>query len=500
MTSHRNIVCPLAILGLLALATGQAESQDLELLRLPTNSALSVPMGQGLDLIQSAEPLGKGRFRMRALNRSVSVTVPEVGAGSIYTGDYGIAYGMSGAMDVSLAVPFLMDSAGGLNKYGTADPVLGVKWSRPPKVPSGTHSAFQLLLGLPLGYKGEHALDKIGGMRQFSSEAMDMGLQFLMDMHFRPFSLYFNGGLYRSGNPDVVSQMVYGMGAEWGRSNRWVSLNAEYQARVAFDQQARASNIFKVGVRVHVAKGMELEVNREMGFLDHPVSAVTTIGIRTHGYLTGRRRLEPRYVMYQPPAPVRRLYEPDQVLRIAVVNFGGYEEYRAGARLVEKLRTRLAPHDSIEVVDLSVYKGVPAAGTLTPDQSVDLARKLGVDVIVTGVVSDYTVNRFAGPVVPMVFEAPKTEIKVGLRYRLMWFADASRQGMEHMTEEVAGRGLVRKRVRLLPADRRDITVGRSASELERAHDSALEDLVDNMLASLAAQFSWVPPDFQYANQ
>ena len=499
MRNRHHTLALLLALCAAALGGNPAAAQDLELLRLPVNSAISVPMGQGLDLIQSAEPLGRSRFRLRALNRSVAVTVPEVGDGSLYTGDYGIAYGISDAFDVSLAVPFLMDSAGGLNKYGTGDPVLGIKWSRPPRVPDDTHTAFQLLLGLPLGYKGEHALDRAGGIRRFSSEALDVGLQFLIDLHFQPISLYFNGGLYRPGSTQVVSQMVYGMGAEWGKRNRWVSLNCEYQARVAFAQQARASNVFKVGVRLPVLKGVELEINRELGFLDHPIDAVTTFGIRTHGYLTERRRFEPRSAIYQPPPPVKRVYEPEQVLRIAVLSFAGYEEYRAGERLVEKLRNRLAPHDSLEVVDLSAYKGVPTTGTLTPMESIELARKLGVDVVVTGTVSDYTISRFAGPVVPMVFEAPNTRIKVGLRYRLMWFTDASRQDMEAMTGEVAGRGLVRKRVRLLPADRRDITVGRTAAELERAHDSALEDLIDNMLASLAAQFSWVPPDSQYAD-
>ena len=482
----------------LALGATHAHAQDLDLLRRPTNSAIGIPMGQGLDLVHSAEPLGKSRFRLRVLNRSHPVTVPEIGEGSLYTGHYGIAYGLSDALDVSLSVPFLMDSAGGLNKYGTGDPVVGIKLGRPPKPLATVHTGFQLLLGLPLGYKGEHALDKIGGIRRFSSEALDLGVQFLMDVHFKPLSLYFNGGFYRPGNPEVVTQLVYGLGVEAGRRSRWLSFNAEYQARVAFAQQARASNILKFGARIHLVRGVQLELSREIGFLDHPTDELTTFGIRTHGYLTGRQRFESRYSLYVPPPPPRRLYEPRQVLRIAVLNFSGFEEYRAGERVVARIRHELAPHDSLEYIDLARFKGIPKSGTLSPEETLDLARKVGADVVISGTVSDYSVQRFAGLTVPYVFELPESEVAVSLRYRIMWFAEAASADMESLMEEVSGQGVLRKRLRLLPADRRDITVGRLAGELEAVHDAALDDLVGNMLASLAAQFSWVPPDFMYA--
>lgn len=482
-----------------ALAASGVDAQDLELLRNPTNSAISVPMGQGLDLVHAAEALGKSRYRLRIINRSQSVTVPEFGDGSLYTGYYGFGYGVSDALDLSLVVPFLMDSAGGLNKYGTGDPVLGIKLSRPPRALANMHTGFQLLLGLPLGYKGEHALDKIGGIRRFSSEALDLGLQFLMDVHFRPMSLYLNGGFFRPGNPNVVTQVVYGLGVEAGRRNRWVSMNAEYQARVAFAQQARASNIMKFGARIRLVRGVQLELGREIGFLDHPTDAMTTVGIRTHGYFSGGQRFESRYTLYEPPPPPRRLYDPRQVLKIAVLSFSGFEEYRAGERLVERIAHELAPHDSLEFIDLTRYKGVPRTGTLSGDEALDLAQKLGADVVISGEVADYSIRRFAGPTVPYLFELPTTEVNLSLRFHIRWFPDATRVQLEALTEEVSGRGVLRKRLRLLPADRRDITVGRLAGELEAVHDAALDDLVGNMLASLASQFSWVPPDFMYAN-
>lgn len=477
---------------------GAAHGQNLELLQMAKNSAITVPAGQGLDLIGSAEPLGKGRFRLRSLNRSHAVVVPELGDGSVYTGFYSIAYGMTPNLDLSLVVPFLNDSAGGFNKYGSGDPVLGIKYSKPSTIPSSHYTGFQLLIGLPFGYKGEHALDQVGGIRQFSSNAMDLGFQGLMDFHFRRVSLYVNGGMFRPGNPDVVTQMVYGFGLEAGRANRWLSVNAEYEARVAFGAQARAANVLKFGLRLNTFRGVEIELAREYGFLDHPSPSLTTFGVRTHGYLSGRRRFEPRFAIYKPVPPPKRIYEPDQVLRIAVVDFDGFEEYHAGRRLISKIRSRLASHDSIEVVDLSRYTGIKTRGALTPVESIDLARRIGVDVVVTGTVSDYEIDRFAGLRVPYLFELPETQVEVGLRYRVMWFSSVARTDMEAYTEQVVGRGNLRKRVRLLPADQRDITVSRSAAELARVHDAALDDVVTNLLASMAQNFSWIPPDFAYA--
>ena len=58
-----------------------------------------------------------------------------------------------------------------------------------------------------------------------------------------------------------------------------------------------------------------------------------------------------------------------------------------------------------------------------------------------------------------------------------------------------GAGRARKRVRLIPVDRRNVTATASARELSDIQDSALDDVAGNMLASMAERFSWTPPDF-----
>ena len=148
----------LALIVVLVGLCREAIAQDMSLLRRPRNGAISAPMGQGLDLVHSAEPLGKGRFRLRVMNRSNSIVVPELGAGSVYSGGYGVGYGFSDGMELNFMVPFLLDSAGGLNKYGTGDPVLGIKLSRPGRLPANFYTGYQILLGLPLGFGGPHAM------------------------------------------------------------------------------------------------------------------------------------------------------------------------------------------------------------------------------------------------------------------------------------------------------------------------------------------------------
>ena len=486
----------IAVWALALLSVSAVRGQEIDGLRQPTNSALGIPLGEGLELLNNAEPLGKGRFRLRVLNRSHSVSIPELGEGSSYTGHYGLGFGVTPQIDASLLVPFLIDSVGGLNKYGTGDLVLGIKWGKPAKIPAGHYTGVQLLLGLPLGFKGKRGLDQFeGGVRPFSNEALDIGLQFLTDINFRPMSLYLNGGFFRSGNPDVLSQLVYGVGLETGRRHPRLSLNLEYQARVAFTEESRASGVLKVGGRFHLGRGIELEVNREWGFLDHPVSGIFTFGLRLHGQMGPKRSLLARQTLYRPPPRPQRPYEPEQVLRIAIVDFAGFEEYRAGHRLVEKLRLQLAPHDSIEVVDLSRYTGIRTRGELKPDEALQLARSLRLDVVLSGRVAYYEVERLAGTKVPFVFEVPEAAARVGLRYRVLSFADAARTQVEAHMQEANGEGRVRRKPRLFPVDRHDITAVQPAGELVRIQEEALDELVGNMLATLAERYSWVPPSF-----
>ena len=73
--------------------------------------------------------------------------------------------------------------------------------------------------------------------------------------------------------------------------------------------------------------------------------------------------------------------------------------------------------------------------------------------------------------------------------------DTSKTQMQAFSQETSGSSRLRKGIRLLPVDRRDITASASAGELQTVQEAALDNLVDNVLAAMAMQFSWVPPDF-----
>jgi hypothetical protein len=280
---------------------------------------------------------------------------------------------------------------------------------------------------------------------------------------------------------------------------------------------------------------MDLELNREFGLLDHPTGSSFTFGVRLHGFMSGERRLAWRHIIYKPVPPPKRLYQPSQVLRLAIVDFEGFEEFGAGQRIVEKIKHRLEPHDSLEVVDLARYANVPNEGFLKPRQALELAKKLGIDIVVTGAVSQFGVDRFAGLNVPFMVKLPQAQAEVGLRYRVLEFDyDKSQEQAQNQqvqpvgnlildnsdvisaqeefdttknqiqaklvlkneySQEVKGVGKMRKGMRLFSGDQRDITSSASAVELQSIQEAALDDLVDNMLAAMAEQFSWVPPEF-----
>jgi len=464
--------------------------QNWSSIRRPANSTMMPPLGQGLNYVSSAEPLGKGRFRIRMHNRSDAVTVPDVGKGTIFSGHYGIAYGLGNTLEVGLGIPFLMDSIDGLNRYGTGDPVISIKLSRPQKVPSGLYIGSKLLVGLPLGYTGEHALDQFNGTRSFSSGALDMGIQLLGDLHFKFMSIYVNGGYYKSGNPEVLSLVGYGIGTEFWRSNRWLSMNFEYQSKVAFAAESEAQALVKAGLRFTPLNGVEFELNRQIGLLDHPLPSSSSFGLRLHGMLAGGRRLVSRQNDYSPKDKGDGNFEHIDFTRIAFVDFDGFEEFNAGARLVEKVRGSLETFDNITMVDIKRYEDVPHKGYLPPQEALALARKLDVDIVVTGVVDRYEIKRFGGTRIPFLFARPETEIKMGMRFRVIEIDEA---GIETHAQTHAVQGVRSEKLgmRFIPYESRNITKNATAMQMNNLQDEVLDDLVGSMLATMVEKSKWL---------
>jgi len=138
---------------------------------------------------------------------------------------------------------------------------------------------------------------------------------------------------------------------------------------------------------------------------------------------------------------------------------------------------------------------IPRKGFLRQRQAVELAQKLGVDVVLTGRVEEFDINRFGGKQVPYLILAPEAVVEVAMRYRIIEFSNRDKLEIQAYSNRIKGKGRLRKRVQLLHTDRRDITSAATAREMVAVQDDALDDLVDNLLATMATQFTWVPPDF-----
>ena len=79
----------------------------------------------------------------------------------------------------------------------------------------------------------------------------------------------------------------------------------------------------------------------------------------------------------------------------------------------------------------------------------------------------------------------------------MWFTSPAKTELESLTGVIAGRGLVSKRMRLMTPYAQDITIERTAVDMEEVQNAALFDLADNLLSSMSTKFDWIPPDFDY---
>ena len=79
---------------------------------------------------------------------------------------------------------------------------------------------------------------------------------------------------------------------------------------------------------------------------------------------------------------------------------------------------------------------MPNEGFLKPRQALELAKKLGIDIVVTGAVSKFGVDRFAGLHVPFLVKLPQAQAEVGLRYRVLEFDNNKSQMQAREQQQV----------------------------------------------------------------
>ena len=431
--------------------------------------AFPVPMAEGLFRIASAEPLGKGGYSLRYLNEAYKITVGKVGEGTSYTGHLGLGYGLTNSVDFVLSVPILLDVAGGLTKYGTGDIVTSLKLGFPGRFPSSFYFGFDLSAVHPYGYKGREALN----VRPFHREARELSLRALMDLNRETVGFHLNLG-YLLSSGSKTPGLMYGAGVEVGK-NQIFTMTAEYWnepgAGVLRSKRAVIGahmNLWWLRLEAGIEKGMTDDLPNVAGILGLRIHK--SLGVKARGPLGGRTRV----------AAPRGSGKP---VRVAVVNFSGFEQDGAGEMVAEKIKTALTRFGNIRVVDVGT-----GAEFLDPDAALRLAQVSDADVVITGRILRREMTRESQPNVPLVVGFPQTLAQVEADIRVI---ERDEKG-ELLSTQIMGKSRQNRGVRLFPMPGDDRSSYLNVVEKERIWSEAVQQMVDGLFQQMAQTFKWLP--------
>lgn len=451
-----------------ALAAGRAGAQGVR--AEDVAGPFPVPMAEGLFRIQSAEPLGKGGFSIRYLGEAYQIEVQKVGEGTSVTGHVGIGYGLAKGLDFTVSVPMLLDLAGGLAKYGTGDVATSLKLGLPSRFPSGYYFGLELGATHPYAYKGHEALN----VRPFGRGGREIATRILFDLNREAVGFRMNlGYLLSSGSRDPG--LIYGGGVEVGRGQIF-TVTAEYlnEPRGSGKRTARAvfgghMNLWWLQVEVGAEKGISKDLPNVAAVAGLRIH--TTLGRKTRKFFGGRvRRI-----------PVSRAGE--EAVRVAVVNFAGFEHHGAGQMVADRIKTTLAGFGHIRVVEVGT-----GAEFLDPDAAVRLAQVSEADVVITGRILRYELSRSARPNLPLVVGFPETVASLEADIRVV---DRRDKG-EILAARLAGTGRQNRGVRLFPTPGDDRTSYLNVVERERVWEEAIRQMVEGLVGEIAQTFTWLP--------
>ena len=447
---------------------GQARAQSV----LAANVAppFPVPMAEGLFRIDSAEPLGKGGFNLRYLNEAYRIDVSKVGDGTSLTGHLGLGYGLANGVDISVSFPLLLDIAGGLTKYGTGDITTAMKFGFPARFPSSVYYGLSLMATHPYGYGGREALN----VRPYRRDSREIASRLLFDINKEAVGFRLNAGYLISSGMRQTG-LIYGGGVEVGRGQIF-TMTAEYwnEPRTAGGRTERAvfggqMNLWGIRLEVGVEKGISPDLPNLSGMAGLRIH--TTLGGKAKKFFGGR---------------VRRISadrDRETTVRVAVVNFSGFEQQGAGDMVADRIRTVLGGYGHVRVVDIG--KGTEF---LDPDAAMRLAQVSNVDVVITGRVLRYEANRSARPNVPLLIGFPETRTLMQADVRVI-----DRRAEERMlSAQVTGTGRKSRGLRLFPTSSDDRTSYLNVIEREQVWEEAINQMVGGLFEEMAQTFGWMP--------
>lgn len=466
MTRLRSVA--FAVLAAL-LGVGSPQAQSV----VPEQAAppYAVPMGEGLFRVTSAEPIGKGRLNIRFLNEAFRINVDKVGTGTSVTGNLGLGYGLANTLDLTASIPVMMDIAGGLTKYGTGDITTTMKVGFPGEFPSRAYGGFELMATHPYGYKDRKVLN----VRPYSRGSRELAARGLFDFNHRQIGMRFNVGYLFSSQLREPGPML-GAAVEIGRGQIFTA-TAEYwrePAVTAGEITERAT----FGAHMNLWF-LRLEAGVEKGLSSDLPSVTGMAGVRIQTSFGGLRKNRTDMSTVEIP----RRYRGGPPVRVAVVNFAGFEAQKAGEMVARYLKQALTRYGHIRVVEVG-----EGAQYLDPDAAVRLAEMSDADVVITGRVVRYESNRSSRPNVPLVLGFPQTQAVLETDVRIV---DRTEQG-EVLSTRVGGSGTQNRGVRMFPTPGDDQTSYLSVIEKEQLWQDALQELVSGLLGRIGQRFNWLP--------
>ena len=446
--------------------SGPASAQNV--LADQVASPFPVPMGEGLFRMPSAEPLGKGSISIRYLTEGYRISVGKIGEGSSLTGHLGVGYGLSSNIDLTLGVPLLFDVAGGLAKYGTGDINTTLKFGFPSRFPSSYYYGFDFSAVLPYGYKGKQALN----VRPYTRRAREMSSRVLFDYNRESIGFRMNLGYLLSSGIRQTG-LNYGVAVEVGRGQIFTVIGEYLSEPSTLGGQTRRAVL---GAHMNIWR-FRLEAGVEKGLSNDLPDVSAIVGLRVHTSLGGKGKAPLR------PGRRRGLVAQDigSAARVVVVNFAGFDHQKAGERVADRIKTELTRQGHIRVVDVG-----DRTAFLDPDAALQLAQQVNANVVITGRVRRYELDRSSRPNLPLVFGVPQTVAYVEADFRLV----APEQG-EVFAGSLVGTGRRSRGVKMFPTSARDDrTDYLSVLEKDRVWNEAMQQMVEQLLKEMAGTFSW----------
>lgn len=446
---------------------GRADAQSVVAEQVPP--PFPIPAGEGLFRVGSAEPLGRGGLNIRMLSEAYQITVDEVGEGMAVTGQFAAGIGLTNTLDFTLSLPVMFDIAGGLTKYGSGDLVTSFKLGFPGQFPAGFYTGFEVAIAHPFGFKGDQVLN----IRSFSRQEREVAARLLFDINRETIGLRLNLG-YLAQSGIRSTGLTFGGGVEVGRGQIF-TVTAEYSTEPNLFGGSTNRAVFGAHMNLW---WIQLQAGIEQGFSRDLPDFTAIAGVRINTSFGRKNRKAFGRVRR---VPVQK--NIDTAVSVAVVNLQGFEHQGAGQAIADRIKSALTRHGHIRLVDVG-----EGTAFLDPDAAIRLAEQSSVDIVITGRILKYELERDARPNLPLVVGFPGTQAEVHTDVRIV---DTRKDG-EVLSAQLSGTGRKNRGVRLFPASQDDRRSYLSVIERNRVWDQAIDQMVAGLIKEMVNNFDWFP--------